>query len=208
MKIIGYIIINSSKICSLLPCLEPRWVRFYSNKVVKPYDNSLLNKELMVMEWKIFIIKIMIIFFLYIISIISLDIIIPIFSYAFRIIMGDIIMCADMSGSEEPLNTEDANTYIPYLKEEMKDDVKVLGEVCLEAANLLIGGATVKTFVDAATGDIPEAGAAALTAIGGITAKGLIKMGVNEACRKIDKIPDNHSVDEPISPGNEPDSLS
>lgn len=122
--------------------------------------------------------------------------------------MGDIIMCADMSGSEEPLNTEDANTYIPYLKEEMKDDVKVLGEVCLEAANLLIGGATVKTFVDAATGDIPEAGAAALTAIGGITAKGLIKMGVNEACRKIDKIPDNHSVDEPISPGNEPDSLS
>jgi hypothetical protein len=59
-------------------------------------------------EWKIFIIKIMMIFFLYIIS---MDIIIPLLSYVFGIIMGDMILCADIPDKDKPLDVDQALGY-------------------------------------------------------------------------------------------------
>lgn len=174
---------------------------FYSSfHFVKSYGtSSSLNKELRMIEWEIFILKIMIIFSLYIFIPLSLDIILVIFSYGLSI-TGHVVMCADLPGSEEPLDVDYANQYESMSKDEMKSTAKTLADTT-STALVGLGVATgFKAISDGVSGDLPSAATYGTLSAACVVAGGLASMAGDEACRKINNLPDDHNPERAPSP--------
>lgn len=143
----------------------------------------------------------MVIFYLYIISILSQDIIIVIFSYTYTIIIGDMIMCADIPGSEEPFDVYDAKKHDGYMtKEEMKKDIQNISDAVFLTS---VGIATFtgsKAVAEVKKGDFNNAKTSVL-ATGVVLGTGvLVKVASDELSRKIDHLEDDHNTERPPSP--------
>lgn len=114
--------------------------------------------------------------------------------------MGDVILCQDFPGSEEPLDVEYANNYEPMSKDEMKETTKTLANT---ANTTLVGlgvGTGLKAISDGVTGDLPSAVTYGTLSAACVVAGGLVSMASDEVCRKIDNLPDDHNPERAPSP--------
>lgn len=109
-------------------------------------------------------------------------------------------MCANIPGSEEPLDVEHADTYESMSKDEMKETTKSWSNT---TSNMLVGlgvASGFKAITDGVSGDITSALTYGTIAGACVVAGGLASMAGDEVCRKIENLPDDHNAERAPSP--------
>lgn len=114
--------------------------------------------------------------------------------------MGNMIMCADIPGSEEPFDVDHANSYESLSKDEMKQTAKTLANTTSYTLVGLGVATGFKAISDGVSGDLASATTYCTLAAACVVAGGLVSIAGDEACRKIDHLEDDHNPEQPPSP--------